>query len=75
MNPNATCGRCKFWADRSDLSPGIGECHRQPPAVLLVPTVNPLNPREAGMQFQSVFPPTTGNQAWCGAFEPSIANA
>lgn len=74
MMSESTCAACRFWERKSEAvngHPGIGICHRNPPAVFPVPQVNQITGQVEGMAGQNFWPPTLGNE-WCGEHQPAL---
>ena len=75
-----TCVNCRWWqmtakvqAKPQDKPFLVGDCHRHPPPVLLVPMAGPVvgldGRRAGGLVPHSVWPPVRDTH-WCGDFEP-----
>lgn len=61
------CSACKYW---NKTHGDVGDCRKNAPHVIAVPTQNPLT-REQGLQALSLFPPMKLSE-WCGEFEPDF---
>lgn len=66
-----TCRDCEYCypLDESNDTGGHG-CFAKPPTVSMVPTRNPLNPTEMGVQAVAVNPPVMLDRPACCEFVP-----
>lgn len=64
---NEPCRTCRWYHENPlEHELGQGECHREPPRILMVPT---LDKGQVVPVVKSIFPPTKSTN-WCGEYDP-----